>query len=185
MENKWNYLVTTGVKEIKYQQIRVHIDSSQKSIISLLIMKKFRYFWQMYQLRSLYFTVNIPIAFVFKLYYSKLPCSNYYLRNYYYCYKQVWPSILLAGCRLAWWRNNLSCGLQTEYKNPNSEVGKWLHLVFGLSLCSHEEVEDVFVEEIMTIQPINSNLTKFTNYSSQTIYHLIQHFLRNCGRSIQ
>ncbi|KAF0751144.1 Uncharacterized protein FWK35_00019505, partial [Aphis craccivora] len=55
-------------------------------------------------------------------------------------------------------------GLQTEYKNPNSEVGKWLHLVFGLSLFSHEEVEDVFVEEIMTIQPINSNLTKFTNY---------------------
>jgi len=64
--------------------------------------------------------------------------------------KQAWPSILLVGCRLhlsqAWWRNIQSCGLQTEYKNRNSEVGKWLHLIFGLSLFPHEEVEDMFVE---------------------------------------
>jgi hypothetical protein len=74
--------------------------------------------------------------------------------------KRVWSSILLVGCRFnlsqAWWRNIQSCGLQTEYKSPNSEIGKWLHLIFFffLSLFPHEEVEDVFVEEIMTIQPI-------------------------------
>jgi len=86
----------------------------------------------------------------------------------HFAVKQVWPSIVLVGCRFhlsqAWWRNIQSCGLQTEYKNPNFEVGRWLHLIFGLSLFQHEEVEDVFVEEIMTIQPINSNPTKFTNY---------------------
>jgi len=27
-----------------------------------------------------------------------------------------------------------------------------------------EEIEDVLVEEIMTIQPVNSNLTIFTNH---------------------
>jgi len=63
---------------------------------------------------------------------------------------QARPLILLVGCRLhvqqAKWRNIQSCGLQTEYKNLNSEVGKWLHLIFGLSLFPYEEVEDVFVE---------------------------------------
>jgi len=52
--------------------------------------------------------------------------------------KQVWPSIILVGCRFHlsqdWWRNIQSCGLQTEYKDPNSEIGKWLYLIFGLSL---------------------------------------------------
>lgn len=45
-----------------------------------------------------------------------------------------------------------------DYKpsiNPNPEVGKWLHLIFGLSFFQHKEVEDMFVEEIMTIQSIN------------------------------
>jgi hypothetical protein len=32
-----------------------------------------------------------------------------------------------------------------------------------LSLFPHEEVEDVFVEEIMIIKPINSNIAKFIN----------------------
>jgi len=52
----------------------------------------------------------------------------------------------------------------TEYKNPDSEIGKWLHLIFGLSLFPHYEVEDVFINELMTNQPTNSNVTKFTNY---------------------
>jgi len=43
----------------------------------------------------------------------------------------------------------------------------------------------LFVEEIMTIQLINSNLTKFTNYIVE--YYIISNstFFRYCGRLIQ
>lgn len=150
-----------------------------------------KYFYQFFTIHGLKNGHYIPL--IFSLLPNKLPSTYEYLfrvliskcatfnidlnpktvvadfeQGIHFAVKQVWPSILLVGCRFhlsqAWWRNIQSCGLQTEYKNPNSEVGKWLHLVFGLSLFSHEEVEDVFVEELMTIQPINSNLTKFTNY---------------------
>ncbi|KAF0746910.1 Uncharacterized protein FWK35_00034874 [Aphis craccivora] len=47
--------------------------------------------------------------------------------------KKVWPSIIL-------------------YKNTDFEIGKWLHLIFSLSLFPHYEVEDFFINELMTIQ---------------------------------
>jgi len=47
--------------------------------------------------------------------------------------------------------------------NPNSEIGKWLHLIFGLSLLPSSEADDYFVEDLMSI-PLKEKLVEFAGY---------------------
>jgi len=49
----------------------------------------------------------------------------------------------------------LNLGLKPDYIDPNSENGKWLHLIFGLSILSSSEVENCFVEDLLSIQPLS------------------------------
>jgi len=48
----------------------------------------------------------------------------------------------------------MQLGLTIEYKNKNSEIGKWLHYVFGLTFLSPDEVGNVFLE-LIAKQPID------------------------------
>jgi len=52
--------------------------------------------------------------------------------------------------------------------DPNSEIGKWLHLIFGLSLLPSCEVDDCFVEYLMSIQLLSEKLVEFSDYSVNT-----------------
>lgn len=80
--------------------------------------------------------------------------------------RSSWPSVHVRGCRFhlsqAWWRKIQQLGLSQEYKNETSEAGKWLHWVFGLSMLDAGQVEDAFVEDLMSIQP--PNVEEFSNY---------------------
>lgn len=80
--------------------------------------------------------------------------------------RSSWPLAKLRGCRFhlsqAWWRKIQHLGLSNEYKSETSEAGKWLHWIFGLSLLDAGEVEDAFVEDLMSIQP--PNVEDFSNY---------------------
>jgi len=64
-----------------------------------------------------------------------------------------------VGCRFhltqSWWKHIQQLGLKPDYIDPNSEIGKWLHyLIFGLSLLPSSEVDDCFVEDLMSIKPL-------------------------------
>jgi len=52
--------------------------------------------------------------------------------------------------------------------DPNSEIGKWLHLIFGLSLLPSSEVDDCFVEDLMSTQPLSETLVEFSDYLINT-----------------
>lgn len=38
--------------------------------------------------------------------------------------------------------------------NIISEIGKWLHLIFGLSLLHFSEEDDAFVEDMISSRPL-------------------------------
>jgi len=86
--------------------------------------------------------------------------------------KVVWPLITVVGCRFhltqSWWKRIQNLGLKPDYMDPNSENGKWLHLIFGLSLLPSNEVDDCFVEDLMSIQPLSEKLVEFSDYLVDT-----------------
>jgi len=81
--------------------------------------------------------------------------------------RKEFPDITLIGCRFhlsqAWWRKIVGLGLTVEYKNKNSEIGKWLHYVFGLTFLPPDEVGNVFLE-LIAEQPIDTKVTEFSDY---------------------
>lgn len=39
--------------------------------------------------------------------------------------------------------------------DPGSEIGQWLHITFGIAKLSSSEVNDCFIEVLMSIQPLS------------------------------
>ena len=66
--------------------------------------------------------------------------------------KSLWPDVAIRGCHFhlsqAWWRKIQASGLACDYKNQDSDVGKWLRFFFGLSFLKPEEIEDCFAFDI-------------------------------------
>ena len=52
--------------------------------------------------------------------------------------KQFFPSITVKCCRFhlgkAWWRKIKKVGLSSEYKEAESEIGKWMKGLFGIQM---------------------------------------------------
>jgi len=46
----------------------------------------------------------------------------------------------------------------------------WFHLIFGLSLLPYSEVDDCFVEDLMSIKPLSEKLIEFSDYLVDTSY---------------
>ncbi|KAF6199939.1 hypothetical protein GE061_006237 [Apolygus lucorum] len=84
--------------------------------------------------------------------------------------KAVFPQAKITGCRFhlaqSWWRAIQRYGLSAQYKEKNNEVGEWLKLVFGLPLLPPDQIEDSFVEDLMSVCPsyINPKVTDFCDY---------------------
>jgi len=76
-------------------------------------------------------------------------------QNIHVASKVVWPLITVLGCTFyltqSWWKRIQHLGLKPNYMDQNSEIGKLLHLIFDLSLLSSSEVDDCFVEDLMSI----------------------------------
>jgi hypothetical protein len=45
-----------------------------------------------------------------------------------------------------------------------SDIGKWLFMIFGLPFIPHEEIEDTFVEVVMSEAHVDARCTKFADY---------------------
>lgn len=56
----------------------------------------------------------------------------------------IWPLATIKGCRFhlgqSWWRKIQSLGLSSDYKNKDSDIGKFLKYVFGLPFLEPEMV---------------------------------------------
>ena len=62
------------------------------------------------------------------------------------------------------WRKILDFGLSTEYKEKTCDIGKWLSLFFGLPCLPPEQIEEYFVEDIMSEAPTDNRCVKFVDY---------------------
>lgn len=80
----------------------------------------------------------------------------------------VWQDSQLIGCRFhlgqAWYRKIQKLGLVTEYRNQESEIGRWLKYTFGLPFLNPADVGDCFAFDFAEIQPIDSRLSKYADY---------------------
>lgn len=81
--------------------------------------------------------------------------------------RKAWPGVLIIGCRFhirqSWYRKIQVLGLQTQYNDEKSSVGKWLRYCFGLPFLDPSEVEDGF-SDLISIRPQGENLEKFSDY---------------------
>jgi hypothetical protein len=55
-------------------------------------------------------------------------------------------------------------GLSRLYKDKSTAEGKWLSKFFGLSFLEPQEVEESFVEDIMSDAPENDKCLQFADY---------------------
>jgi hypothetical protein len=64
----------------------------------------------------------------------------------------------------SWWRKIQSLSLSNEYKDKESDIGKWLLMTFGLHFVSSDSIEDIFAEVIMSEAPSDSRYTSYADY---------------------
>lgn len=83
-------------------------------------------------------------------------------------FKAVFPDSTISGCLFhlgqSWFRKIQKLGLATEYKDPQSVVGRWLSQFFGLSFLHPDSVADSFVEDLMANTPTDPKCTDFADY---------------------
>lgn len=89
---------------------------------------------------------------------------------------QVWGDIKITGCRFhlsqAWYRQIQKLGLTQDYRDKNSDIGKWLHYCFGLLFLKPEDVEDFYFFELYELKPQHDGLEKCSDY-------LLDYYLTN------
>jgi hypothetical protein len=80
----------------------------------------------------------------------------------------IWPNVLIKACQLhigqAWNRKIQNLGLSGEYKDPASDIGKWLKKFFGLSYLESADVADCFAFDILQNAPDNEKAMEFADY---------------------
>jgi hypothetical protein len=80
----------------------------------------------------------------------------------------VFPACKTDCCRFhlaqRWWREIQTVGLSSEYKDKSCKIGKWLSPFFRLPFLPAEEIEDCFVEDIMSEEPSDEKYTAFADY---------------------
>jgi hypothetical protein len=95
-------------------------------------------------------------------------------------FRQMFPETSIQCCRFhpgqSWWRKIQKTGLSTEYKDIESNIGKWLKSFFGLAFLDPSDVEDCFGDDIMRVLPEDPLII----YWKITLCR-IQGFLQHCG----
>jgi len=80
----------------------------------------------------------------------------------------VFPVASLKCCRFhlgqAWYRKMQNLGLSQDYKDSDSEIGKWLKQSFGLHFLDPTEVEDCFVEDYKASAAQDERCIKYADY---------------------
>lgn len=86
--------------------------------------------------------------------------------------RSIWQTVTIKACQFhlgqAWYRKIQSLGLSNEYKDPESNLGKWLKLFFGLSYLEPADVSDCFAFDILPEAPDNEKAIEFADYVLNT-----------------
>lgn len=97
--------------------------------------------------------------------------------------KETFLDAIIKCCRFhlgqAWWKKIQNLGLSKEYKDKNSDIGQWLKLSYsyGLHFIDPDDIEDCFIEELMSCAPHNEKCTNYTDYLVDNyMSHLIPSF---------
>lgn len=81
----------------------------------------------------------------------------------------TWPLATIKGCRFhlgqSWWRKIQSLGLCTDYKDKDSDIGKFLKYIFGLPFLEPEMVGECFID---LWQPLTDKIQTFCDYLVDT-----------------
>ncbi|KAE9525843.1 hypothetical protein AGLY_014069 [Aphis glycines] len=92
----------------------------------------------------------------------------------------VWPLIKIQRCHFhlgqSWWRKIQELGLTSEYINKSSEIGTFLKYIFGLPYRNPDMVGKFYDYELFSIQPLNEQLRKFTDYLVDNYIDSSSHF---------
>ena len=82
---------------------------------------------------------------------------------------QEWELLTLSVCRFhlgqSMWRKIQTLWLSNLYKDKNSDIGKWLTLLFFFFL---NDFSSCFVDEMMVIAPDEETCHQFADYMLQT-----------------
>lgn len=81
--------------------------------------------------------------------------------------RKVFPNCRIKGCCFHWgqalFRKIQALELKSEYSDPESEIGKWLKLFFGLPLLPPDEVNSA-IDDLIIEQPHQIALREFSEY---------------------
>ncbi|KAE9525596.1 hypothetical protein AGLY_014123 [Aphis glycines] len=79
----------------------------------------------------------------------------------------IFPLCKIIGCRLhisqSWYRKIHNLGLTTDYRSE-TEIGKWLRNIFGLSFLNAVEVGESYTDDFMSTIPENHVVQEFSDY---------------------
>ena len=62
------------------------------------------------------------------------------------------------------WRKIQTTEFSAQYRDKDSEIGKWLTLFYGLPYLAAEEIEDCFVMDNMSSAPDDAKCHQFADY---------------------
>ena len=62
------------------------------------------------------------------------------------------------------WLKIQTIGFSAQYRDKDSEIGKWLTLFYGLPYLAAEEIEDCVVMDIMSSEPDDAICHQFADY---------------------
>jgi len=78
----------------------------------------------------------------------------------------------IKGCRFhlgqSWWRKIQSLGLSTDYKDKDSDIGKFLTYKFGLPFLEPGMVGECFAIDLASIQHEMAKILTFCDYLVDT-----------------
>ena len=89
------------------------------------------------------------------------------------CFKattEEFPEIAIKGCHFhlgqSWYRKLTALGLSGDYKDPKSDIGRWLKECFALPGLSPDDVQDMFSSYFLTNVPVPT--VPVTKYPMET-----------------
>ncbi|KAE9543784.1 hypothetical protein AGLY_002014 [Aphis glycines] len=123
-----------------------------------------KHFFQQYTIHGLTRGHYVPLVFCF-LPSKTLKC---YILGAHTAARNVFKNIKIKACRFhlcqAWYRKKNSIPiLHKEYKDKNSEIGKWLKMFFRLPYLPENLVSDAF-NDILFEAPKHKKCSEFANY---------------------
>ena len=84
----------------------------------------------------------------------------------------IWPNVIIKACRIhleqTWYRKIQNHVLSKEYKDPESDIGKWFNTFFGLRYLDTSEVADYFAFYILPDAPGDEKAMEFADYILNT-----------------